>query len=61
MPTPKRDDNISGRVSARIFARSAARERAIQACGQGALASTILEYADRFYPFIAQEILAEGE
>jgi hypothetical protein len=60
-PTPKPDTPIDGRTYARIYARGLALERAIQACGPGALPSQIIEYADRFYPFLAQEILKDGE
>ena len=45
-------------ISMRIYCRGMAIERAIQALGNRPLASEILEYADRLYDFIAQEILA---
>jgi hypothetical protein len=58
---PSPDELGATKISMRIYCRVAALERAIQACGTGALPAQILEYADRFYPFIAQEILKEGE
>jgi hypothetical protein len=43
-------------LAARMIARGMALEKAAQALGPGALPVEILDLADRFYPFIAQEI-----
>jgi hypothetical protein len=49
------------RLSFRMTARNFALERAIQASGIAATPAQILEYADRFYPFIAQELLEDRQ
>lgn len=56
---PDEAAKIDPRVYMRMMARALAIEQAAKAAGPGALPSQILEYADRFYPFIAQEVLKE--